>query len=70
MKFISQLQNQGKIQKKINPTEIALDMLSIYQGIITFWRLTNNPKHISILWNASSNNYQRMWKFNKFPSIF
>lgn len=47
--FIQGLQAEGKIYNKINPKEIALDMLSIYQGNITLWKLTQNNQHIETM---------------------
>ncbi|MCX7998359.1 MAG: TetR/AcrR family transcriptional regulator [Leptospiraceae bacterium] len=47
--FITQLQSQGKVSSKVNPREVALDMLSIYQGNVALWRLTHNIQHIDTM---------------------
>ncbi|TGK04012.1 TetR/AcrR family transcriptional regulator [Leptospira semungkisensis] len=47
--YVIDLQEKGKIRKDANAKDIALDMLSTYQGYVTLWKLTRNIKHIEMM---------------------
>ncbi|TGK00459.1 TetR/AcrR family transcriptional regulator [Leptospira selangorensis] len=47
--FIRSLQKDGKLKKDQNPSEIASEMLAIYHGHVTLWKLTRDSKQIETM---------------------
>ncbi|WP_210416373.1 hypothetical protein [Leptospira idonii] len=47
--FIIDLQKNGKVRKDVKAKDIASDMLAIYQGYITLWKLTKENRHIDLM---------------------
>ncbi|EMJ89636.1 TetR/AcrR family transcriptional regulator [Leptospira meyeri] len=44
--FITSLQKNKKVRNDIKAREIASDMLAIYQGYVTLWKLTKDSRNI------------------------
>ncbi|MCG6151686.1 TetR/AcrR family transcriptional regulator [Leptospira bandrabouensis] len=47
--FIVNLQKNGKVRTDLKAKDIAFDLLSIYQGYVTLWKLTKDKRHIDLL---------------------
>ncbi|TGL75224.1 TetR/AcrR family transcriptional regulator [Leptospira yasudae] len=47
--YIVGLQKKGIVRKNLEARTIALDMLAIYQGYVTLWKLTNEIRYIEMM---------------------
>ncbi|MGJ4751706.1 TetR/AcrR family transcriptional regulator [Leptospira kmetyi] len=47
--FVSGLQKNGTVRKDLKAKDIAFEMLAIYQGHVTLWKLTKNMQHIEAM---------------------